>query len=143
MMNPPHMVRQNYLATEVFTAAPQKLQLMLIEGAVRFGQQARALWQQRRDEEAGEAIIRCQEIVAQLLAGLRREEPTELTRRVAGVYVFVLNSLVAAHVNRDEQKLADALDVLTEEQATWRAVCEKLGTKQNATEAATRIALQG
>ena len=116
------------LATEVLTAAPQKLQLMLIEGAIRFGQQARALWREGRNEEAGEAIIRCQQIVAQLLAGLKREDQPELSRRIAAVYVFVHNSLVAAHLNRDEQKLDDALSVLAEEQATWRAVCQKLGT---------------
>jgi flagellar protein FliS len=127
-MNAPHLARQNYLATEVLTASPQKLQLMLIEGAIRFGQQARALWRQERDEEAGEAIIRCQQIVAQLLAGLRREQQTELVRQIAGVYVFIFNCLIAAHLNHDEQKLSEALDVLAEEQATWRAVCDKLGT---------------
>src|SRR6476659_5556419 len=104
-MNAPHLARQNYLATEVMTASPQKLQLMLIEGALRFGNQARALWQPKRDEEAGEAIIRCQEIVAQLLAGLRRENPSQLVKQIGSVYLFIHNSLVAAHLNRDEQKL--------------------------------------
>jgi flagellar protein FliS len=128
-MNSPHIALRNYLATEVLTAAPQKLQLMLIEGALRFGQQARSLWRDGRNDEAGEAIIRCQQIVAQLLAGLKREDQAELSRQISGIYVFVLNSLIAAHLNRDEQKLADALSVLAEEQATWRAVCQVLGTQ--------------
>lgn len=128
-MNSPHIALRNYLATEVLTAAPQKLQLMLIEGAIRFGQQARSLWRDGRNDDAGEAIIRCQQIVAQLLAGLKREDQAELPRQIAGVYLFVLNSLIAAHLNRDEQKLADALSVLAEEQTTWRAVCQKLGTQ--------------
>jgi flagellar protein FliS len=130
-MNSPHIALRNYLATEILTAAPQKLQLMLIEGAMRFGQQARALWNEGRDDQAGEAIIRCQQIVAQLLAGLKREEQPELSQQISGVYVFILNSLIAAHVNRDEQKLADALSVLAEEQVTWRAICQKLGTQNS------------
>jgi flagellar protein FliS len=143
-MNAPHLARQNYLATEVLTAAPQKLQLMLIEGAIRFGQQARALWSQQRDDEAGEAIIRCQQIVAQLLAGLRRESSSQLVQQIAGVYFFVLNSLIAAHLNRDEQKLSEALAVLAEEQATWRAVCEKLGSGQTGQRASVALeALSG
>jgi flagellar protein FliS len=141
-MNAQHSARQNYLATEVNTAAPQKLQLMLIEGAIRFGQQAAALWRQQRDDEAGEAIIRCQQIVAQLLAGLRREDQAELSRQMAGVYVFILNSLIEAHLNRDEQKLADALSVLAEEQITWRAVCQKLGTRSVNSSEGQRLALE-
>ncbi len=135
-MNAPHLARHNYLETEVLTAPPQKLQLMLIDGAIRFGQQARSLWTQGRDDEAGEAIIRCQQIVAQLLAGLRRESQPELVRQVAGVYLFVLNCLIDAHLNRNEQRLSEALAVLAEEQATWRAVCEKLGKQDTLKEPA-------
>jgi flagellar protein FliS len=140
-MNPPHIARHNYLATEVHTAAPQKLQLMLIEGAIRFGQQGQALWREGRDEEAGEAIIRCQQIVAQLLAGLRREGQPELSRQMAGVYMFVLNCLIAAHLNHDEQKLADAIAVLAEEQITWRSVCQKLGARASEVAESQRISL--
>jgi flagellar protein FliS len=140
-MNTPHIAMRNYVATDVLTAAPQKLQLMLIEGAIRFGQQARSLWSQGRDEEAGEAIIRCQQIVAQLLAGLKRDEQPELSRRIAGIYVFIHNCLVAAHLNRDAQKLDDALAVLAEEQATWRAVCQKLGTREAEATPSQRLVL--
>jgi flagellar protein FliS len=135
-MNAPHLARHNYLATEVLTAPPQRLQLMLIDGAIRFGQQARALWSQSRDDEAGEAIIRCQQIVAQLLAGLRQENQPELVKQVGGVYLFILNCLIDAHLNRSEQRLSEALSVLAEEQVTWRAVCEKLGTQGQAKEPA-------
>ena len=32
---------QNYLKTKVFTATPEQLQLMLYDGAIRFGEQAK------------------------------------------------------------------------------------------------------
>jgi flagellar protein FliS len=140
-MNSPHIALRNYLATEVLTAAPHKLQLMLIDGAIRFGQQARELWREGRDDVAGESIIRCQRIVAQLLAGLRRDEHPELARQIGSVYVFVLNSLIAAHLNRDEQKLSDALSVLAEEQITWRAVCRELGSQTQEAREGRRIIL--
>ena len=116
------------------TAAPQKLQLMLIEGAIRFGQKAQQNWQSGRDEEAGEAILRCQQIVSQLLGGLNPDQQPDLVRNVAAVYLFVFRELLAAHLNRDEQCLADALAVLTVEQETWRQVCAKLGTDKAASE---------
>lgn len=140
MINPPHLALQNYLATEVHTATPQKLQLMLIDGALRFGQKGRALWHSGQGDAAGEAIIRCQQIVAQLLAGLNRDGQPELARKISSVYLFVLNSLIAAYVNRDEQKLDDALTVLAEERITWQALCQQLGAR--AAEPASHLALE-
>ena len=124
--------RDNYLTTEVMTATPQKLQLMLIEGALRFGQQAQQMWNAGRDQEAGESILRCQQIVSQLLGGLNPEQQPDLVRKVAGLYLFVFRALVTAHLNRDSQSLADALAVLVVEQETWRQVCAKLGSAKPA-----------
>ena len=123
--------RDNYLQTEVLTATPQKLQLMLIEAAIRFAGQAREHWNAQRDDAASEAIIRCQQIMAQLLGGVKPERHPELARRAAGVYAFIFNCFVAAHLNRDEKLLADAVSVLAIEQETWRQVCDKLGSRRD------------
>ena len=41
-------VRDRYLNAEVMTATPQKLQLMVVEAAIRSCEKARSFW--RRDE---------------------------------------------------------------------------------------------
>jgi flagellar protein FliS len=132
----PH-ARENYLVTEVLTATPQKLQLMMIEAAIRFGQQARQQWQEGKTQAASDSLIRCQQIMAQLLGGMKPELDPELVSRVAGVYVFVFNCFVHAHLNHDQQHLDDALSVLAEEQQTWRLVCEKLGSRRSESEIET------
>ena len=82
--------RDRYLTTEVMTATPQKLHLMLIDGAIRLAQQARRHWETGgEDEKACEAVIRAQEIVTQLLAGLNRRENPDLSNKVAAVYLFI------------------------------------------------------
>ncbi|MCR4413528.1 MAG: flagellar export chaperone FliS [Thermoguttaceae bacterium] len=123
-------IRENYLVTEVLTATPQKLHLMLVEAAIRAGQQARQHWRSGDNEAASEALIRAQEIMSELVAGLNREVEPDLVRRVASVYLFIYRSLMEANFLRDESKLADALRVLEIERQTWRAVCEKLGNDQ-------------
>lgn len=118
---------ENYLVTEVMTATPQKLQLMLIEGALRNVERTRRLWQEGKDEEAGEALIRAQQIISEMLCGLSREVESELARKVASVYIFIFRSLVDAHTHRSESKLDEALGVLETERDTWRQLCEKFG----------------
>ena len=44
--------RDEYLATEVMTAAPQKLQLLLVEAAIRFARQAESHWRVHENEAA-------------------------------------------------------------------------------------------
>lgn len=122
--------REQYLVAEVMTATPQKLQLMLVEAAIRFAGRARQLWAERKDEEAAEALIRAQDVVGQMLASLDRESSLPLVRKVAAVYLFVFRCLMEANCQRDERKLDDALKVLEEERETWRQVCEKFGSRR-------------
>ena len=123
-MNP--SATNSYLETGVLTATPQKLQLMLIEGAIRFIHRARHLWQNGEDEQASEALIRAQQIVAQLLGALDNQVDPQLVGKVASVYLFAFRSLVEANLRRDEERLAEALKVLEAERQTWSELCEKL-----------------
>lgn len=120
--------RESYLVTEVMTATPQKLQLMLIEAAIRSTARVRRHWQAEENEEAVEALIHAQEIIGELLAGLNHEVLPELSKRVASVYLFVFRSLMEAGYARDETKLDAARRVLEIERETWRRVCEELGS---------------
>lgn len=118
----------SYLETEVMTATPQKLQLMLIEAAIRFIHRARDHWRQEKIEEGSEALIRAQEVLTELLGGLNREGDYKLTTKIAAVYLFVFRSLVDAGRQHDESKLDDALKVLEVQRETWRQVCQRLGS---------------
>ncbi len=119
--------RETYLTNEVMTATPQRLQLMLIEGAIRFARQADAHWSAGEDALADEALTRAEQIITELLCGLNPDGDAELVRRVASVYLFVFRTLTTAHLQRDQSKLLDAIRVLETERETWRQVCERLG----------------
>ena len=121
-----------YLATEVMTASPPKLHLMLIEAAVRFAGRAKQLWGRQQDGEASDALHRAQEIAGELLAGLDREAHPELAAKAATVYMFVFRSLVEAGLQRDEAKLNDAIRVLEVERETWRQICAMGSARQDA-----------
>ena len=127
--------RENYLATQVTTAAPQKLRLMLVEGAIRFGLQAQALWNDRKETEAMEALIRCRQIVAELMAAVK-DDGSELSNKIMALYTFLFRTLTESQLNQDVAKIAEVVEVLQVERETWSQVCEKLGSTQ---EQATRV----
>ncbi len=122
--------RENYLVTEVMTAPPQKLQLLMIDAAIRACRKARQRWQSDDAEAASESLIRAQQIVTEIVGGIQGDKHPDLARKVAAVYLFIYRALVDAHLNRDETKLAEALRVLEFERETWQQLCQELGTKR-------------
>jgi flagellar protein FliS len=121
----PASARNQYLETEVLTATPQRLHLLLIEAAMRFAERARRHWRDGRREKAFQSLIHAQDAVAKMLNGLNLQTPSPLVQEVASVYNFIFRSLVDANRRRDERKLDEALRVLSVERETWRLVCQQ------------------
>jgi len=117
--------RDSYLSTEVLTATPQKLHLMLIEAAIRFSQRARQLWEAGDDAAASASLIRAQNVVSQLIAGLNYESGDEIVPRLTGIYQFVFRTLLDANLHHNLQRIDEAVRVLEIERQTWREVCER------------------
>jgi flagellar secretion chaperone FliS len=121
--------RDSYFETQILTAAPQKLQLMLLDGALRFARQAGDHWSAGRIREGGEAIIGAQRILTELLRALKPDLAPALVSQVSSLYNFIFRRLVEAGFRRDQQKLAEAIGILETERETWRQLCEQLGEK--------------
>jgi flagellar protein FliS len=118
-----------YLMTEVFTAPPQKLQLMLIEAAIRQIARVKQHWHAHELGEACIALLNIQQIIDQLIAGVNREPNPELADRVLAVYDHISRRLLEANAENDENKLDDVLRILKIEQETWQLVCDQLSGK--------------
>jgi flagellar protein FliS len=117
--------RDSYLETQVNTATPQRLRLMLIGGARWQTRAAQAAWQEDRPEAATEALVRCRDIVAELLSGIH-EDGSPLVQQTLGIYAFLYSSLTELQQTRDPHQLAGIVRVLEEEQETWEEVCQRL-----------------
>ena len=118
--------REAYLSSQVNTATPQKLHLMLLEGALRFGLLAKQSWDD--DVARGEALTRCRTITGELLASVRADD-SEISKQLADIYQFIYLTVVEAQVNTDVSKIDEAMQVLEVERETWRQVCDKFGAE--------------
>ncbi len=127
-----HASPGDYLETEVMTAAPQKLHLMLIDAAIRQINATREHWKSDNHEEAVESLIHSQRILTEMLCGLNPKQDKDLTSKVAAVYLFVFRTLQDAQAEKSEEKLQEAISVLEIERETWQKVCMELGTKRAA-----------
>jgi flagellar protein FliS len=117
-------VRESYLETQVATATPQRLRLMLIDAALRQARLAEVAWTDQRHDEGREAASRCREIISELIAGIQPDQ-NAIAKQVLGVYLFLFSSLTEAQLTRDVHQLAGIIRVLEEEQQTWQTVCSQ------------------
>ena len=116
----------HYLESRVLTAPPQRLQLMLVEGAIRFGREAEAAMNRGETQAAATPLMRMFDILAEMLAGAR-EQKTELNQKIAAFYTYLFRIVAEAKVNEDVEKLRAAIGLLEFERQTWQLVCDKIG----------------
>ncbi len=121
-------VRQNYIQADVFSATPQKLQLLLVEAAIKNVLKTKKFWEEGNISDGFETITRAQDIVAEILCSLDIEKTPDIARKLASIYVFIFRRLTEAGMRPDQEKLNDAYRVLCSERETWRLVCEKFGS---------------
>jgi flagellar protein FliS len=114
-----------YLETQVSTATPQRLRLMLVEGALRHAREAQACWKEGRSVDGMQSASRCREILSELIAGIHPDQ-TAVARQVLEVYVFLFSQMIELQFTRDGHQLTSIIRVLEEEQQTWQEVCRRL-----------------
>ena len=106
------------------TASPQRLRLMLIEGALRFGRRAQQLWDGPTHGEASLDLVRCIAVVTELLASVKREH-SPVAQQTADIYDFVLRQLLGCRQSRDVTGLTDVMRILEVDRATWHTLCQE------------------
>ena len=123
---------QNYLRTKVLTATPEQLQLMLYDGAIRFGEQARVALQSKKYEESFSLISRMQKILTELSCSLKHDVFPELCAKLSSLYNYAYRKLVEANIDHKIDSLDEALSVLRFQRETWSLLLQDLGKKKAA-----------
>lgn len=119
-------VNAAYLETRVRTATPQRLQVMLIDGALRFAHQSLQHWDGGLPGKAAyDAIVRCRDIVAEIYGSIKQDQ-APVAEQVAAIYLFLFRRLSEAPLHQDPQRVRDVIRVLEQERITWESVCEKM-----------------
>lgn len=115
-----------YLRTQILTAGPAELRLMLFDGSIRFAQQAREGLTEKNYEKAFNGFARAQDIVMELINSLQPQHDPDLCEQLSSLYTFIYQRLVTASTDRDIDLLDEALHLLRYERETWALLLEKL-----------------
>ncbi len=111
-----------YQEAAVLTAPPERLVVMLYDGARRFLYQAAAAMREERHGVAGERLRRAELILDELLSTLDLEAGGEVASNLQGLYVFFGRHLGEARAERDASKLDWVNAQLGELREAWAQI---------------------
>lgn len=120
--------REQYLSSQIFTATPERLHLMLIDGAVRFARQLRDALAAGDRETATIVGERCRNVLSEMLLCVDRGA-NEAAVRLRSIYTFLVREVADAQFRRQAEKLDGVLNVLEIERETWALVCKQAGPR--------------
>ncbi|MFC0212900.1 flagellar export chaperone FliS [Paenibacillus chartarius] len=114
-MNP--QAQNLYLRTQVNTATPGELTLMLYNGAVKFMKQAGEEMRKKNIEGKHMNIMRAMDIIDELRITL--DYKYEISNNLSALYVFIQEKLLEANMKLDQEALQVAIRLTTELRDTW------------------------
>jgi flagellar protein FliS len=110
---------------EIRTASPEKLVVLLYEGALRQARRARDAHHEGKVGDRGAAISRALAIVAELQHSLDLESGGEIASNLRALYFFVTDRLLEANVTNRVGALDESIQVLETLNEAWVEIANK------------------
>ncbi len=115
----------NYKKNAILTASPEKLVVLLYEGAIQSLEKARTILRSGRDVHSpavGEALGKALAILGELRASLDMEKGGEISRDLNRLYEFSSDRILAANMERRPEPVEHTLTVLRTLKEGWDGI---------------------
>ena len=112
-----NLAQNQYQITAAQTASPEKLLLMLYDGAIKFSKAAIKELNDCQYENANTSLIKVEEIIEELIISLNMDY--EISNYLQRLYRYFIDSLVEANLRKDSALVEQVLGFLMELRETW------------------------
>ena len=121
---------RSYKETQIKTATPGKLVVMMYDGAVKYLSLAlESLNSRHRSyDRASEHLIRTQDIITELMVSLDFDHGGEIARNLFNLYMWMNRQLLDGNIRKDVAPLESVRKVLLELRSAWAELADKSGT---------------
>ena len=114
----------HYQENQVLTASPEKILLMLYDGAIRFARQAIAGIENDNLSQQHRGIKNTMAIITEFANSLDHAVGGKIAEDLAALYGFMNRELLSANLNKDIEKLKGVEKLLMDLRETWGEAVE-------------------
>lgn len=131
-MNNPYGQNSAYKKTQVETASPEMLILMLYDSAIKFMGQAEIAFEDNNIEQTSNLLLRVQAIFSELLTALDKDKGGEIATNLERLYLFFLEKLGEANIKKDPKPMIEIKPLVINLRDTWeKAMQEHQGKRKD------------
>lgn len=123
-----------YLETQVMTASPMQLILMLYDECIQSLEQAEnafGLPEEERIETVNNHILHAEDIITELAVSLDMEQGGEIAQNLQRLYDFMLDHLSDANVKKEVRNVVEVKNMMVELRESWQKVSEQESKKES------------
>ena len=134
----------SYKKTQIETADPATLILMLYDRAIVLLDKAKNEIIEKKYEEKGCSLTKANDIIAELAASLDMEKGGEIATSLSRLYSFVMREIIDADTNLNTNAIDNSRRIVSELRVSWLRVKDNPNIElQNTDNATTNVDLSG
>ena len=111
--NPYAKYIKQYQTSNINTATPEKLMIMLFDGALQFLQKAKTAIEENNLQERSQNIEGARKIIRELMRTIDLDNGNDVAKMLFRLYNRMAMNLIKANVKRDVNMLQEVIDDLT------------------------------
>ena len=116
---------QSYRKTNITTSDPVKLVMICYEGAIDNLKLAKEKIKEKDYEKKAKAIIKAQDIIAELKCSLDFEKGGQVANNLESLYNYMLRRILQADLNKDVGPIDEVIGMFSELLSAWQEVASK------------------
>lgn len=129
---------KQYQKDSVETASPEKLLILLYDGAIQFLNKAKLAIENGEVEQIHNNLVGCQNIILEFMNTLDMKQGGDLARNLYNLYEYYYNTLVTANLQKDMKLVDEVLRHLIKLRATWQQAINIANTERKKEEDTSR-----
>ncbi len=113
MVNPYNKYIKQYQANNITTATPEKLMIMLFDGAIQFLQKAKSAIEEKRLIDRSKNIESARKIIRELMRTIDLENGNDVSKSLFRLYNKMAMKLIKANVSKNVALVEEVIEDLT------------------------------
>ena len=111
--NPYNKYIKQYQTSNITTATPEKLMILLFDGALQFLQKAKTAITENNFKERSENIDGARKIIRELMRTIDLENGNDVSKQLFKLYNRMAMNLIKANVQRNSAKIDEVIEDIT------------------------------
>jgi flagellar secretion chaperone FliS len=118
----PYKANNAYVSNEIMTASPNKLVLMLFDGAIKNLKLTELAMKEKNIEKINEYIQKTQKIIVEFMSTLNHKDGGDVAKGLQNLYAYMFTTLIQANTQKDLSKVQEVRGYMEELRGTWAQI---------------------